>query len=462
MYVLKRNSSIWVATLVMMAAPAVAREGASGGDAPAQPPAVPTSLSPEDSGGTSLKEVVITAQKRKQTLDTTPIAVTALSGAQLAARGVTAMTDLASNTPDLQVHTVGVDGYFGVAIRGISNLVYTPDANPAVAKYIDGVYVDLPYGLTDELFDLDRIEILRGPQGTLYGRNSTGGDVNIITAAPVPHLDANWDASYGNYNDLLTHAMVNVPASSTLSIRAAGMLHQNNGYFDTDGTTSRNYGSADDWAARLTGLWTPISQFRWQLSIDSFLSQGTPGESVETGPNGRPLNGLSPYHQPVNSDPPPDNYLRSNSLRSRIDWDIGNGFSLSYIGGYQDLLQHYDWATTGQVGAPANPAYQQYAKIASKSQSQEVDFAYDSRRFKNVLGATYFHDAIEEASNAIYPILGLDAKFIDWDIFKESWGAFDQVTYTVFTNLRATGGVRYSHDAESESEYTSLYCAMSS
>lgn len=459
---LKRYSRIWLITLLVFSTTAMGKEGVSGGDVSAAQMTAETPSSEDQDGGASLQEVIVTAEKRKQTIDTTPIAVTALSGTQLEARGITSVSGLASHVPDLQVHTVDVDGYFGVTIRGISNLVYTPDANPAVAMYIDGVYVDLPYALADELFDVDRIEVLRGPQGTLYGRNSTGGEVNIITAVPEPVLDANWNVSYGNYNDLLTEGMVNVPVTSTLAVRAAGMLHQNSGYFDSEGTTSRNYGSSDDWAARLTGLWKPDSHFRWWLSLDSFLSQGTPGVSVETGPDGRPLDGLSPYHQPVNPDPPPNNYLRSNSIRSRMDWDIGNGFNLSYIGGYQDLLQHYAWATTGQVGAPLNPAYQQYVEIASKSQSHEVDFAYDSRRLKNVLGATYFRDSIEEGAYAIYPILGLDSLFRNWDIFKKSWGAFDQATYSLLANLRVTAGMRYSHDAESESAYTSLYCAISS
>lgn len=463
MCVLKRFSNVWVITLVVIAAPALGKECACNGATSAEQPAAPTVLSGDDSNGTSLQEVVVTAEKqRQQTVDTTPIAITALNGAQLGSMGVTSVTGLASNVPDLQVHTVDVDYYFGVTIRGISNLVYTPDANPAVAMYIDGVYVDLPYGLTDELFDLSRIEILRGPQGTLYGRNSTGGEVNIITASPEHLFDANADVSYGNYNDLLGHAMVNIPVSDTLAIRAAGMLHQNNGYFDTQGTTARNYGSADDWAVRLTGLWAPIDQFRWQLSVDSFLTQGTPGESVETGPDGKPLDGLSPYHQPVNPDPPPNNYLRSNSIRSRMDWEVTNAFTLSYIGGYQDLLQYYDWATTGQSGAPANPAYQEYTGVASKSQSHEIDLAYASRRLKNVLGATYFHDAIELDYYAIYPILGLDARDTNEDTFKESWGVFDQATFSLLDNLRATGGVRYSHDDQTESQYTSLYCAMTS
>ncbi len=416
---------------------------------------------PEGGTGAVLAEVFVTAQKRKETIDTTPIAVSALTGAQLQARGVTTVTGLTSNVPDLQVHTVAVDGYFGVAIRGISNLVYTPDANPAVATYIDGVYVDLPYGLTDELFDLSRIEVLRGPQGTLYGRNSTGGEVNIITASPEHVFDANWDASYGNYNDFMTRAMVNVPVSHSFAIRAAGMLHQNSGYFDSEGTTPRNYGSADDWAARITGLWTPIDHFRWQLSVDSFLSQGTPGQSVETGPNGKPLDGLSPYHQPVNPDPTPNNYLRSNSIRSRIDWHISHGLAATYIAGYQDLLQHYQWATTGQVGAPLDPAYQDYTEIASKSESQELDLAYRRKRFRDVMGAMYFHDGIELGYHAIYPILALTASANDEDTFKNSWGLFDQATYSILHDLRITGGVRYSHDSQKESGYASLFCAIS-
>jgi len=408
-----------------------------------------------------IEEIIVTAQKRAETVNKTPIAVTALDMEQLTNAGVVGMTDLPSNVPDLQVHTVGVDGYFGVTIRGISNLTYVPSGNPAVSTYVDGVYVDLPIGLANTVFDLGRIEILRGPQGTLYGRNSTGGNVNIETADPKNVFAAAADVSYGNYNDVLTHAMVNIPLTDTLAVRFALMNHRSDGYFDTEGTTGRNYGAADDWAARLTTLWKPTEQFKWRLSLEGSATRGTPGASIETGSDGLPLDGLSPYHQPVNSDPEPQNHIDNGTIRSRMEYAVTDSLTLTYVAGHQHLWQFYNWATSGQVGSPEDPAYQNFSSISSSSQTHEIDATYFSHKLTNVLGATYFKDSIVLDYHAVYPVIALSANEKNDDTNKTSWGIFDQSTYNLTDSLHLTAGVRYSHDHQSESQFTSIFCALS-
>ena len=209
------------------------------------------------SDSAQLEEIVVTAQKRAETVNNTPLAVTALGMTQLQDAGVNMVSDLTSAVPNLQIHTVGVTDFVGITIRGVSNLTYYSEGNPAVSTYIDGIYVDPPVGFSNNLHDLERVEVLRGPQGTLYGRNATGGNLNIITANPKPAFDASFDASFGNFNDVMTHAMVNVPVSDTLAVRAAFMGHRDDGYFSTNGTTDQNYGASEDVGLRLTGLWTP-------------------------------------------------------------------------------------------------------------------------------------------------------------------------------------------------------------
>lgn len=416
---------------------------------------------------TELTEVVVTAQKRAETVNTTPIAVSALDASQLQNAGVNAVRDLTSAVPDLQIHTIGIDGFIGITIRGISNLSYAPWGNPAISTYVDGVYVDYSTGFADEIYDLDRVEVLRGPQGTLYGRNATGGNLNIVTADPKSTFGAEGDVSYGNYNDVMTHAVLNVPVSDSLAVRAALMQHRSDGYFDTEGTSVRNYGAADDFALRLTGLWTPTDQFKWRLSLDGFVSNGTPGESIQTGANQRPINGLSPYHQPAGADPEPDNYTRSAAMRSRMDWRVWDDLTLTYIAGYQRLLWDYHWATTGQVGAPVDPAFKQYIFNESLLQSHEADITYDTKRLKNVLGATYSDLSYKHNLYGVYPLFNF-AEITPYpyqrrggtEYVKRSWGLFDQATYAVLKTLRLTGGVRYSHDYQSSPEEVNLECVV--
>lgn len=425
----------------------------------AQTGAAQTPAPAETVGG----DIVVTAQKRAETVNTVPLAVTAIGPDQLKAANVTDVKGLSAVVPGLQIQTVGVDSFVGVAIRGISNRSYSPAANSAISTYIDGGYVDLPVGFSESLYDLSRVEVLRGPQGTLYGRSATGGNINIVTADPVNYFDASADASYGSYNDVAAHAMVNVPISDTLAVRAAGMIHRSDGMFDTQGTTSRNYGAADSFGGRLTALWTPSSNFKWRLQLDQYTNKGTPGLSVLTGEDAKPVNGLSPYEQPVYGDPEPYNKIISTSVRSRMDWDVTSDLSVSYVASYQDIRAAYHWVTTGDEDAPDNPGWQQASAYHSKATFHEVDASFESGRFKNVMGGSFFYEKITDpGSAAIYGAID----YIYYspkgaDVTKRSWGIFDQASYEIADGLTLTGGLRYSKDYQAQGAALTYSCSLS-
>jgi len=416
-------------------------------------PAVSESAAADSKGSEPVEEVIVTASKRSELLSKTPVAVSALDTNQLKDSGVVTLKDLTSAVPDVQIHTIGVDSFVGITIRGISNLDYSGNADPAVSTYIDGMYIGLSQGFANELYDLERVEVLRGPQGTLYGRNATGGNVNVITADPKNAFAASADVSYGNYNDIQVHGMVNIPVNDELQVRAAFMTHRNDGYFDDLGTTARNYGMSDDFGARLTGLWKPNSSFKWRLSLDGFVSKGTPWASIETGADGKPVNGLPVYQQPVGPDPQPDNYIRNLAVRSRMDWNASDSISVAYIAGYQSLNAYYDWATTGQPGAPANTGWEQYVQYSSTFQSHELNISYDSKALKNVFGGSFFYQNSPPSVGAgIYNAIDYNYTTVPTaaaqDSTKRAWGIFDQATYSVTDRLRFTGGVRFSSERQ--------------
>jgi iron complex outermembrane receptor protein len=409
----------------------------------------------------AVQEIVVTAQKRSETVSKVPLAITALSMDQLKSAGVTDVKGLAAIVPGLQIQTVGVDSFVGVTLRGISNRSYSPSANSAVSTYVDGAYVDLPVGFAESLYDLNRVEVLRGPQGTLYGRSATGGNINILTADPTHTFDASADASFGSYNDIQTHAMVNVPVSDTLAIRAAVMTHRSDGFYDTQGTTGRNYGAADNWGGRLTALWTPTDKFAWRVSLDHYQSEGTPGLSVQSGDDGMPVNGRSPFEQPVYGDPEPDNHIESNAIRSRMTYKLSDSFSLSYVASYQKIDAFYYWATSGNLDAPAYTGWQQYSSYASTAQFHEANLSYDKGRFKNVMGASYFDEDIPDTGSAgIYKAINYMYNApASGGAHKSSWGVFDQGTFSVTEKLSLTAGIRYSQDSQSQSGRQSYGCS---
>jgi iron complex outermembrane receptor protein len=406
-------------------------------------------------------DIIVTAQKRAQTVNKVSIAVTALSEQQLNDAGVVTIRDLTSAVPNVQVHTIGPVGFSGVSVRGISNQDFSQLGSPAVATYVDGVYVAVSQAMTGGLYDIDRMEVLRGPQGTTYGQNATGGNVNIITPDPKHAFGASADVSYGNYNDVQAHAMVNLPVSGTLAIRGAVMLHRSDGYFNTEGTTSRNYAAADEFGGRLTALWTPSSNFKWKLIVEKFVNKGTPSNMLmQEGPDGKPINGRSPFSQPFNGPhPDPAIDLKGFSIRSRIDWTIADGLSLAYTAGYQHQNSTFIFGIVGQGG---NESYDGDWIDRVKAYSNEVDLTFDRGRFHNILGASQFSKTNPFEKAFHFYALGVDI-FTPGAARQTSVGIFDQATYSVLDNVRLIGGIRRSHETQNTKQsYNETICGIPS
>ena len=173
-----------------------------------------------------LEEIIVTAEKRSESLQDLSQAVTALSGEDIDNRNITSFVDLSSIAPGVTV--AKNEGFKTViSIRGVGNETnQNASANPSVSYHLDGIYVASPYALHTDFLDIERIEVLRGPQGTLFGQNSTGGAINVITQAPdTEEFFGNADLTVGNYGLIRTRGSVNVPMSDTLALRASVSYH---------------------------------------------------------------------------------------------------------------------------------------------------------------------------------------------------------------------------------------------
>lgn len=181
-------------TALATAKPALAQEASQAGAAPAA--AAPSGL----------EDIVVTARRREENLQDTPVSLTAFSGEKLAAMNVQEVTRIANFTPGLELVPTGTTQGIGVAIRGIATYDPILTNEPSVSIYIDGIYVNaLSYGQFDTL-DIDRVEVLRGPQGTLFGRNTTGGAINIITRRPAAEAGFQGKASYATHDEIIAKA----------------------------------------------------------------------------------------------------------------------------------------------------------------------------------------------------------------------------------------------------------------
>ena len=194
-----------------------------------------------------LEEVVITAQKRAENLQDVPVSVTALSAGELQALKYRDSTEIAAQVPNLQASNPTGDGFPIFSLRGISMSDFSLNQSSPVASYVDEVYKGNPAIQGVQIYDLERIEVLRGPQGTLYGKNSTGGAINFITRKPDFERSGYITIGAGDYSRKETVGAVNLPVlDDTLAVRLAGTWTEADGWFDNKNPLGIDDGNAID------------------------------------------------------------------------------------------------------------------------------------------------------------------------------------------------------------------------
>jgi iron complex outermembrane receptor protein len=208
------------------AAPAP-ESGASAAE-PALAAAAPATGTPAVAEKVQLQDVVVTAQKRTSTAQKTAASITAFDAKTLEKNGVQTLQDLTKLAPGV---SLGQDAAkVVVTMRGVSSRDTTEIGDPAVSISSDGFYIQRPTGLSGTVYDLERVEVLRGPQGTLYGRSATGGAINFITAKPGKETEGKFSLGIGNYGTVNTEGMVNLPLNDAWSARAAFKTTRHSGY----------------------------------------------------------------------------------------------------------------------------------------------------------------------------------------------------------------------------------------
>jgi iron complex outermembrane receptor protein len=266
--------------------PALAQTQAA--DSPAATPA------PQTGDAEGLTDIVVTAMKRETNLQDTPIAISVVDTAMIADRHVQSLGDLADGgVPSLRVATFEArQSALTIGIRGIVPFDQNQTARePGVGVYIDGVYLGRSQGLNAALFDVERIEVLKGPQGTLFGRNTEGGALSIVTKAPTGEFDGRASAGFGNYGSYTGQVHLDLPAVANLAIKLDGVMqHQ-------DPTTKDPLAGQIGWNAynrvggRASARWTPFDGFTADFSFDKARDENTPfySQLVNFNPTGLPV-----------------------------------------------------------------------------------------------------------------------------------------------------------------------------
>lgn len=466
--------------LVPAIAPALAQSAEN------QSPEIPQSSAAELSPGVTLEQVIVTARKRVETAQDTPISLTVATGEDLIESSARTFVDLAQQSPALQITNSALSSSSVVlSMRGQVLPDTRLNTDPAIGIYLDGVYVPRAQGTeVSELIDMERVEILAGPQGTLYGKNTTGGAINMYTRTPTQVLEGNVRARYGNNGEWSVGGVFNTPVSDQLAVRLVGSVTRRDGY-GTNAFNGRPFGELDAESVRISALWTPTDAVTVTL-------RGDYAQSKATGPAWKGFNTLLPTSLAITEASVAAGLPRDQAealLRSyrnddydngsmsvhptddfevwgasvTIDWELGEDLSLKSITAMRGFTRD---GSADLDGTPFQILDYPYMHAEDKQFSQELQLlgsALDDR-LSWITGAYYSDEEAEEATDQIaLGTLSAAAGTLHQratDIGAKSLGVFAQGTYAFTDRFSATLGARYTEDKRelTASNYNDLQC----
>jgi iron complex outermembrane recepter protein len=459
--------------VLLTATPSMAEEAASADDA-------------------GIQDIIVTAQRRAENLQKSSISIEVLSPEEIAKAGVTQARDLATAIAGVQIGQAG--GATQIYIRGVGDFGSTATTNPAVAFNVDGVYVARPAGVDGNFFDVERVEVLKGPQGTLYGRNATGGAINVITQKPKLGVREMAGAiEVGNFDRVSAEAAVNLPLGETTAIRVAGQIIHRGPY------VSNNFDDDIHQSVRGQLLWKPSDALSIRVGADYthvggggagyVLLQQLPGVDPWTSVTDSRITDLynqravasglcAPRFPPVAPFPPSPGGLvafsgacpnltipggplagtyteaqlvkpatgargRTNnefySIFGQLDYDMGP-VTLTVLPAYRSTSLDYETYPAllrFDISVEGKPE-------TSKATSLEVRLSHDSGALKAVLGGYYFNE--DQKAN-----FQVDAGFVQNIVVQQkintrSYAAFGQANLSLADSFRLIGGARYTSD----------------
>jgi len=430
---------------------------------------------------TQLEEVVVTAERVQARAQDTPISMEVLDPETLSRAGVNNIQSLTAVAPGLSFNE-NVGAPF-LALRGVTSSNVTETGDPAVVIATDGFYTNRYYQLLDGFYDVQRVEVLKGPQGTLYGRNAIGGVVNIIDNQPQDTYEGYASLEYGNYNTLNTEGMVNIPVTSDFAIRAAFLSQSHEGYINTiiaQTPLTQKGDDQDSQSGRIEFAWHPGEHFKANITLQDTHDGGvgavlnelpwqyatTAGASCAAASSTCFLvQGAQAYGNGHSFavGAPSSQDVTGRQERWHFSYDgLPLGMTVTYLGGYDSTS--YDKITDITplaAGVPVSPAqYQQLEYPDTQNHELRLTSA-DKGPLTWQVGVFYFREDSHLNSTALLPDSGSPViNFDEPSIVTRSTAGYGQASYRLTDTLKLTGGIRYTTDAKSEPDGTfSVYPA---
>ena len=431
----------------------------------------------QPTSGDQLEEITVTAQRRETNLQQTPISMAVASAESLDQRHVESIVDLADGSiPSLRVRpNFARTSSLQLSIRGIGSGGDAQAArDQAVGVYLDGVFLGRAQGLGAALYDVERIEVLNGPQGTLFGRNSEAGAISIVTRKPTGELGVDAKAGVSSFGGRQAEAHVNLPAFANFSVKLDGVLMSRDGTIDNPAPGQRDFNAYSRKGGVARVLWQPSEAVSADYAFDYSHDATTPTLTQLFVPGTlpiAPLIAVQPDRASSTSIGVPLQWSigKTYGHRLNLDWRLSDALRLRSISSYRNLKQsQYDnGAAVASVYAPNAPfARYSLANIDQDQYSQELQLLGSFDDLELVGGAFYYREEVSDSArtpNTLqwnvtgtgYTTLAIDLDKVPFDraahVVTKSAGAFGQLDWTPSAldgRARLTLGGRYTHDAK--------------
>ncbi|EGD58700.1 TonB-dependent receptor [Novosphingobium nitrogenifigens DSM 19370] len=427
-------------------------------------PATPTQTSAAQASLAN-DDIVVTAQRRAEPAQNTGIALTVLTGDQLSKRGITNVNQLQDQVPNLEIVPAFGGGQPQFRLRGVGFDDYASNNAPTVGIYIDDVAYPVPAMTQSALFDIDRVEVLRGPQGTLYGRNTTGGAINFVSRTPTAQLSAGINLEYGKYDAFKGEAYISGPLSDTLRFRVSAVSEQGGG-FQYNRDTNQSLGDANRTFGKATLEWRPSSAATITVSVHGgydksdlvglYLTNdfqtggygvGTPGAIIPADTNihatgwGFTPQFTSSFGWSANAKPGRDNMTQGGSINAAID--LSDAIRLTSITAYD----YFRRAELQSWDASAANESEEFWYGNEHVFSQELRLSSSRPGKLDWVGGVYYSHQLQkdgfesDFTNSLGIVTNTHFRQI-----VDSISGFGQVNYHVTPAITLIGGIRYEHE----------------
>ena len=403
----------------------------------------PVVIAQENDDEASVQDtVIVTARRRDESILDAPVAVTAVSGDVLAASGAIDITSIQKFTPNATIEVArGSNSTLIAFIRGVGQQDPLWGFEPGVGVYVDDVFFARPQGAVLDVFDVDRIEVLRGPQGTLYGRNTIGGAIKYVTKdLDLEEPEANLRFNYGSYNQVDFIASGSVPLSDQFAIGGAIASYQRDG-FGTNLNTGAEHYNKDVLAGRISALWAPTAAFNVKFSADQTQDDSNAKHGHRLLPSADGTLPVTSNIYDTRAGLGDNNSVETKGYSLTASWDVTDSITLKSITAYRDsdTITPIDFDALPQADFDVPATYQ------DEQFSQELQVVFDQGPWSGVAGAYYLDGTASGDFDVILSALGLTI-YQAGEQQKENFAVFADVNYEFNDEWSVSVGGRYTQD----------------